>query len=379
MLPNGLRLIVQPEHVSHTVSVFGRVRQVPAMQEPPGKEGIASLMRGLFEYGTEAHDRIAFREAVDAIAAEVTVGPAFSLRVLTPAFQDGMRLLAENELHPAFPPDAFTVVRAQVAQKRGRPVADAGLSGAPGTEAGDRPGRRSNPATIHTGIGDGAAAAGRARVLCLDLPSRPHDDRHRRRRDRRAGAPRGKRHVRNVAGSRCRHPTSTCRRSPPASLLSTRVPDSDSLQDRVTLAETLALPVTSPDRYTLMLGNVILGSGFTSRLYQDLRIRTGYVYSVGSNLDWSRSRADYSVSFGADTENVEKARQLILRDLRDMQTTPVSARGTDPREGRNTAQPADAARQYRRHRRPVSPADRIGPPAGFGPACSGALPVDHRA
>ena len=54
MLPNGLRLIVQPqEHVSHTVSVFGRVRLMPAMQEPPGKEGIASLMRGLFEYGTE--------------------------------------------------------------------------------------------------------------------------------------------------------------------------------------------------------------------------------------------------------------------------------------------------------------------------------------
>ena len=46
----------------------------------------------------------------------------------------------------------------------------------------------------------------------------------------------------------------------------TRVPDSDSLQDRVTLAETLTLPVTSPDRYSLMLGNVILGSGFTSRL-----------------------------------------------------------------------------------------------------------------
>jgi zinc protease len=33
VLPNGLRLIVQPEHVSPTVSVYGRVRQMPAMQD----------------------------------------------------------------------------------------------------------------------------------------------------------------------------------------------------------------------------------------------------------------------------------------------------------------------------------------------------------
>ena len=102
------------------------------------------------------------------------------------------------------------------------------------------------------------------------------------------------------------------------------MPDSNSLQDSVFLGETLAMPVTSPDRYTMLLGNVILGSGFSSRLYQDLRIRSGYVYSVGSELDWSRTRADYSVSFGADGENVEKARQLVLRDLKEMQTSPVS-------------------------------------------------------
>jgi zinc protease len=44
---------------------------------------------------------------------------------------------------------------------------------------------------------------------------------------------------------------------------------------------------------------------------------------VAINLDWSRSRAGYSVSFGADTQNVGRARQLILRDLKDMQTNPV--------------------------------------------------------
>ncbi len=52
VLPNGLRLIVQPEHVSHTVSVYGRVREETAMEEPPGKEGVGPLTRELFSYGT---------------------------------------------------------------------------------------------------------------------------------------------------------------------------------------------------------------------------------------------------------------------------------------------------------------------------------------
>ena len=41
-------------------------------------------------------------------------------------------------------------------------------------------------------------------------------------------------------------------------------------------------------------------------------------------MDWTRTRADYTVSFGADPENVDKARQLVLRNIKDMQANPVS-------------------------------------------------------
>ena len=113
-------------------------------------------------------------------------------------------------------------------------------------------------------------------------------------------------------------------RVPPSGPSRTQVADESSLQDSVTLVQTVSTPVDSPDRYTLMLGNTILGSGFSSRLYGDLRVKTGYVYSVNSSIDWTRSRAEYSVTFGADTQNVEKARQLVLRDIRDMQFHVVS-------------------------------------------------------
>jgi zinc protease len=322
-LANGLRLIVQPEHITHTVSVFGHVRQVPATQEPPDQEGIASLMRGLFEYGTEAHDRLAFREAVDGIAAQISAGPNFSLQVLTPAFEDGMRLLAENELHPAFPPEAFTVVRGQLAQSV------AGRLKTPGylermalkraiAPDGDPSLRQSTPDSVMSLRPEDLRAYYNATfrpdlttiVIVGDITVEQ---------------------ARQVVGETfggwaASGPTPVIDLPPvePSKPSRVRVADGSALQDSVTLTETLAVPVSSPDRYTLLLGNVILGSGFSSRLYRDLRIQSGYVYSVGSDLDWSRARADYSVSFGADGVNVEKARGLVLRDLKAMQTVPVS-------------------------------------------------------
>jgi zinc protease len=322
-LPNGLRLIVQPEHITHTVSVFGQVRQVPATQEPPGKEGVASLMRGLFDYGTESHDRLAFQEAVDAISAQVTAGARFSLQVLTPAFEDGMRLLADNELHPAFPAQAFTVVRGQLAQsvagqlKTPNYLVRMALKRAIVPD-GDPSLRQPTPDSVMALRLEDLRAYYTATfrpdlttiVIVGDVtPEQAH------------------RVVADTFGAwQAVGPMPKIDLPPvgPSKPSRTRVTDGSSLQDNVTLAETLALPVVSPDRYTLLLGNVILGSGFSSRLYQDLRIRSGYVYSVGSDLDWSRSRANYSVSFGADATNVEKARALVLRNLRDMQTTPVS-------------------------------------------------------
>ena len=323
VLPNGLRLIVQPEHVSHTVSVFGQVRQVVPMQEPAGKEGVAAVMRGLFNHGTEAHGRLAFQEAADDIAASISAGPSFSLRVLTPAFQQGVRLLAENLLHPAFPADAFTVLRAQVAQGvSGRRHAPNYLFQRAIVQAivpNDDPMlREATPDSVMALRLEDVRAYYEA-VMRPDLTTvvvlgdiTPDQARQ---------------VVADAFGNwRASGPTPAIDLPPtgPNPPSQTHVPDDSDLQESVSMAETVALPVTSPDRYALMLGNVILGGGFSSRLYRDLRVRTGYVYSVNSELDWTRTRGDYSVFFGADPQNVEKARAVVLSNLKDMQTTDVS-------------------------------------------------------
>lgn len=323
ILPNGLRLIVQPEQVNHTVSLIGRVRRVNSTQEPTGQEGVAGLTERMFDEGTASRDRLALRKAFDDIAASESAGSSFSLKVLTPAFEKGVQLLAEHELHPVFPAPAFEVARRQALQnlegqrqtpgyKTGRavvralvPEADASLREAtPETIAAVQPADvevfyqsafRPDLTTIVV-VGDVTPAEAR-RVIeaafggwtrpgpmpALDLPPLPVN--------------------------------------PPSVL---RVDNPARLQDRVILAETIGLNVTDPLRYTLELGNTILGGGFSSRLYQALRVRTGYVYSVSSGFDWQRTRALYNVQFGADPGNLVKAGALVHEELVRMQTVPVS-------------------------------------------------------
>ncbi len=322
-LPNGLRLIVQPERVSHTISVYGAVRSEAALEQPPGQDGIAAMMSRLFNEGTETRDRLAFRKALDDIGAVESAGASFSLRVLTSQFEPGMKLLAENELHPAFPPDAFAVTQQQLVQNlKGQLGTPSYLFSRAFNQALVPPGdpglRVPTPETVTElkpeqlrAYYDATMRPDLATIVVIGDVS--VED--------------ARRVVAETFGAwQANGPAPAVDLPPvvPNRPSRVRVSDPSSLQDRVTLSETLAVPVSSPDRYTLELGNSILGSGFSSRLLQDLRVKSGYVYSASSALHWDRTRSFYTVSFGADGVNVDKARALVLRDIKDMQSAPVT-------------------------------------------------------
>ena len=94
----------------------------------------------------------------------------------------------------------------------------------------------------------------------------------------------------------------------------------------MTSAEELPMNRFSPDYYPLQLGNNVLGGGFyATRLYRDLREKSGYVYTVDEALEAGRTRTQFVVSYGSDPVNVSKARALIVQDLTAMQTTAPSA------------------------------------------------------
>jgi zinc protease len=323
ILPNGLRLIVQPTHVSPTVSVFGQIREVTETQEPKGHEGVSDLVSQMLNYGTQQHDRLAFQKALDDIAADEQAGAEFSLQVLRSQFRAGMALLAENQLHPAFPAGAYKIVQRQTEQSLvGQLQSPDYLFGRAGEKAivppGDPALREATPDTVAaTSLADLRAyyaAAFRPDLTTIVIIGDITPEA-----------------AKQVVIDSFGHWTASGATPhidlppiPPSRASFAHVPDSSSVQDSVVLTESVPMSITDPDRYTLMLGNTILGGGFSSRLYNDLRVRGGYVYTVDSSLDWSRTRASYGVSFGADPDKVARAATLAVRDIGQMQTSPVS-------------------------------------------------------
>src|SRR5262249_44443007 len=116
VLPNGLRLIVQPENVSDTVSVYGHIRNRPEMQAAPSQQGVDSMLQQLLSFGTERLDRVAFQEALDAIGADEQAGTDFGVQVLSQGFDRAVELLAANQLRPALPEEAMRILQTQLTQ-----------------------------------------------------------------------------------------------------------------------------------------------------------------------------------------------------------------------------------------------------------------------
>ncbi len=324
-LPNGIQLIVQPETISDTVSLFGYVRNNSVLETPPGQEGVNDVLDQLFRYGTTTLDRVAFQKALDDIAASESAGTSFSLAVPAANFSRGVALLAGNELHPALPEKAFKIVQGQSA------ASVAGLLQSPDYLAGRALTVALNPPHDPT-----LREATPASVSSLTLGDVKSYYRHVFRPDLTTIVVIGKispavarRVVEKYFGgwqARGPKPDTLLPRVPINKPSVTNVPDTSRVQDNVTLAVNLGLTRSNPDYYALQLGNHVLGGAFyATRLYHDLREETGLVYYVSSSFDVGRTRSVYTVSYACNPPNVQRARAIIVRDLRAMQSKPVTA------------------------------------------------------
>ncbi|MGO9995536.1 MAG: M16 family metallopeptidase [Steroidobacteraceae bacterium] len=323
-LPNGIRLIVQTDPISPTVSVLGSVKHDFNMQTPAGKDGVSDLLNGLFSYGTQTMDRLSFQKALDDIAANESAGYSFSVAVLKENFSRGVELLADNELHPALPEKAFTVIKQQTTQfvagnltspeYRTLRALNAAL-----LPAGDPVLRQATPATLaavtQNDVKQFHAATIRPDLTTVVVIGDVSPEEARSVIEKWFGEW-------HAVGPK---PDTVLPPVPHNAPAAVNVADPEAVQDTVVLAEQLNLNRFDPDYYPLQLGNHVLGGGFyATRLYHDLRQVAGYVYTVDVRLEASKSRANLAVMYGCNPENVSKARALIQRDLNQMRTQDVS-------------------------------------------------------
>ncbi len=325
-LPNGIKLIVQPESVSNTITVEGSIKSNPMLQTPEGQEGVSGVLNQLFEFGSKTLDRVALQKALDDIGATESAGSGFSVRVLSNNFDRGVQLLADNELNAALPENAFKIIQRRTA------ATVAGQLESPDyltTRAlhkallpkDDPDLRQSTPQTIDSlslsDIKDYYNKVFRPDMTTIVVIGKvtPAD---------------AKKVIAKYFGEwKANGPKPNTDLSPvPQNKPSiASVPDASRVQDRVYLAETLGITRSNPDYYPLQLGDHVLGGAFyATRLYRDLRENEGLVYYVSSDFNIAKTRGSYQVTYACDPDKVSQARAIIVRDLKQIQDSNVTSK-----------------------------------------------------
>ncbi len=322
-LANGLRVIVQREQVSKTVEVVGQIDTNQDLQAPKGQEGVSGVLGSLFNFGTTSMDRLEFQAALDAISAHESAGSSFSLAVPAANFTRGMQLLADNQLHPAMPEQAFAVMQ------KNQQGAVAGLNQSPDFlnnlhldqalyPAGDPDLRYATPQSVANltlkEVQQYYEQTFRPDMTTIVIIGDVTPDEARKVTEATFGSWK-------AAGPK---PNTHYPAVPDNKASEFHTPDASAVQDSVTLAETIPMGYNSDGRLALYLGNQILGGGFDAHLMQDLRSRAALVYGVGSSVSLQKHRGQFSVSYGSDPDKVAEARTMVIRDVKQMQTTPVT-------------------------------------------------------
>ncbi|WEN14733.1 pitrilysin family protein [Rhodanobacter sp. AS-Z3] len=323
-LANGLRVIVQPETISDTVTVFGKIKTNQNLQAAKGEDGIAEVLEGLFPFGTSSMNRLQFQQALDEISAQASAGTSFSLAVPAKHFAEGLKLLADNELHPALPAQAFAVVQRQgAAAVAGALQSPAFLTALDLSKAlypaNDPVLRHATPESIMAlnldKVKQYYAQTFRPDMTTIVIVGKVD--------------PAEAKHVVEQAFGNWKaegnQPDVDYAAVPANRPGQFNAPDTSASQDSVQMAQTIDVTRNDPTRYALNLGNEVLGGGFyASRLYHDLRDKRGLVYNVSTSFYLDAHRSTYSVSFGADPDKVTAASKIVVQDLQQMQQAPVT-------------------------------------------------------
>jgi zinc protease len=323
-LPNGIRLIVVPQQVSRTVVVSGSIDSNEAMQAPSGKDGVAGITSELLPFGTTTYSRLALREQLDAISGEVTAGTDFSLTALSKDFDRGVQLLADEELHPAFPGSGFAAVKEEelgsVKGEVASPEHEVDVALNKALFPADDPEQRFATPQSVASITPGDVKAYYSSVYRPDMTTivvvgnvDPQQAQSVIAKYFGAWKPSGPKPAvwppavpNNAAGS-------------------VVVPDKERIQSEVQLVQALSITRTDPDYPIIAVANESFGAGGSSILFHDVRDVHGLVYDVHTDADFGKNRSTFAIHFESDPSKIEQAQSLIMADLNSLSTTGLQA------------------------------------------------------
>ncbi len=87
---------------------------------------------------------------------------------------------------------------------------------------------------------------------------------------------------------------------------------------------TVGYSIKHRDRYPLMVMNALLGEGMSSRLYQNIREKYGFAYSVYSYTNLMSDTGVFGTYIATDEKNIDNSIELIQKELAKLKAKPVS-------------------------------------------------------
>ncbi|MEO8525396.1 MAG: pitrilysin family protein [Caldimonas sp.] len=329
VLPNGLRVVVAKREGVPLVSAVLVVLSGSEL-DPPQLSGLASMTADLLTQGTRRHTAPQLAAAAEALGGSLGSGAGWSqslvsITVTTPKLGAALGLMAEVAREPTFAQEEIDRLRTQTLDglkvSYSNPGTLAGLSAvrmAYGSGAWGHP-ASGTPASLPRIRRDDLVALHRATfrpdraVLILAGDITPA-----------AALGLARAHFGTWAAPAGAPPV-----EPPAPTLvdgpSVAVIDmASSGQAAVALA--LPLPARrGTDRATGAVLNAILGSGYSSRLNQEIRIKRGLSYGAGSQIESRRENALFSASVQTKNESAAEVVRLLNGEIDRMMQSPVSA------------------------------------------------------
>ncbi|MGB2867183.1 MAG: pitrilysin family protein [Bacteroidota bacterium] len=88
---------------------------------------------------------------------------------------------------------------------------------------------------------------------------------------------------------------------------------------------TVGFGIKSPHRYPLLVLNSLLGDGMSSRLFQNIREKYGFAYSVYSFANMMADTGTFGAYIGTDVNHVDQCVELIWKELEKLKVREVPA------------------------------------------------------
>ncbi|MGH9750007.1 MAG: M16 family metallopeptidase, partial [Candidatus Polarisedimenticolia bacterium] len=323
VLKNGLTVLVLERRAIPLVQ-FRLGVKAGGTADPAGKEGTAALVARLLKRGTRTRPARQFAEEVEFTGGTTDVTAGLELTAITGEFASrdaevAWNLLADMVVNPAFRPEEFEKEKRQqlasIVGSRDDPgtVASQAYAGwLFGTHPYGRPveGTEASVGAITladiTGFYQGRFVPNNAVLVVVgDV-------------DAAQTAQKAARYL----GDWKRRTVADTRPPDPAPVKGRRVllvDKPDATQSQIRLGN-VGLRRADPEYFPALVANAILGSGFTSLLVDEVRVKRGLTYSIGSRVQALRGPGSVTIITFSKNETVVETIQASLEQVKRVRT-----------------------------------------------------------